>query len=135
MKKIIPGLILLILPALAAIAVNTDKLRGSLASVNTQRIIKADAEPQNWLAHGRTYGEQRYRPLNKINDKNVKDLGLAWYFDTHTKRGLEATPIVVDGIMYTTGSWSVVFANGARTGKLIWQYDPQVPKEWGAKAC
>src|SRR5262249_48706435 len=54
---------------------------------------------------------------------------------THTNRGLEATPLVIDGVMYTTGSWSVVFAIDARTGKEIWTYDPQVPKETGPKAC
>jgi len=135
MKKIVPAFILLILPAATAVAVDADKLRAALAAIDTPRLVKAGAEPQNWLAHGRTYDEQRYSPLDKINDKNAKDLGLAWYFDTHTQRGLEATPIVVDGIIYTTGSWSVVFANDARTGKLIWQYDPQVPKAWGAKAC
>ena len=53
-----------------------------------------------------------------------KELGLAWYFDTDLPRGHEATPIVVDGVIYTTGSWSVVFAIDARTGKLLWRHDP-----------
>ena len=104
-------------------------------SVGSERVVNADKEPQNWLAHGRTYDEQRFSPLNQINSENISDLGLAWYFDTGTDRGLEASPIVVDGIMYTSGSWSVVFANDARTGELIWQYDPEVPKEWGVNAC
>ena len=104
-------------------------------SMDGERITNADDEPQNWLAHGRTYEEARFSPLERINADNVDDLGLAWYFDTGTDRGLEATPIVVDGIMYTSGSWSLVFANDARTGKLIWQYDPEVPKAWGANAC
>ncbi len=110
-------------------------IREVTGSVNEDRILKADSEPGNWLAHGRTYSEQRFSPLDAINDGNVDQLGLAWYFDTGTNRGLEATPIVVDGIMYTTGSWSVVFANDARTGELIWKHDPKVPKSWGAKAC
>ena len=49
--------------------------------------------------------------------------------------GLEATPIVVDGVMFSTGTWSRVYANDGRTGELIWQYDPEVPKEWGKYAC
>lgn len=102
-------------------------------TLDGDRVIQAD--PGNWLAHGRTYDEQRFSPLDQINADNVQDLGLAWYFDTGTDRGLEASPIVVDGIMYTSGSWSVVFANDARTGELIWQYDPEVPKEWGFNAC
>ena len=104
-------------------------------SLDGERIINANTEPQNWLAHGRTYDEQRFSPLDEINADNVSELGLAWYFDTGTNRGLEASPIVVDGIMYTSGSWSVVFANNARTGELIWQFDPEVPKAWGYNAC
>lgn len=112
-----------------------DYIRGVTASVNGERIAAANEEPQNWLAHGRTYDEQRYSPLNNINDETISELGLAWYFDTDTDRGLEASPIVVDGIMYTSGAWSIVFAHDARTGKLIWKYDPEVPKAWGANAC
>ena len=104
-------------------------------TVDGERIVNADDEPGNWLAHGRTYDEQRFSPLDQITADNVGDLGLAWYFDTGTDRGLEASPIVVDGVMYTSGSWSVVFANDARTGELIWQFDPEVPKAWGANAC
>ena len=70
-------------------------------------------------------------PLADINDENVGGLGLAWYWNTGDARGLEATPIVVDGVMFSTGTWSRVYANDGRTGELIWQYDPEVPKEWG----
>ncbi len=105
------------------------------ADLDGKRIVNADDEPGNWLAHARTYDEQRFSPLDQITADNVADLGLAWYFDTDTDRGLEASPIVVDGIMYTSGSWSVVFANDARTGELIWQFDPEVPKAWGVNAC
>ena len=62
-------------------------------------------------------------------------LGLAWSWDTGTRRGLEATPIVVDGVMFSTGSWSVVWAHDAATGELLWRYDPMVPREWGKYAC
>jgi len=110
-------------------------IRKVTGTMNSERIINADSESNNWLAHGRTYDEQRFSTLTEVNDGNVDELGLAWYFDTETHRGLEASPIVVDGIMYTTGSWSVVFANDARTGELIWKYDPEVPRSWGAKAC
>lgn len=105
------------------------------AGVDTQRIIAADSDPQNWLAHGRTYAEQRYSPLRAINDGNVEKLGLAWSYATGTRRGLQATPIVVDGRMYTTGVWSVVYALDARNGRELWKYDPQVPRAWGRHAC
>jgi PQQ-dependent dehydrogenase (methanol/ethanol family) len=105
------------------------------AAVNGSRIGAADRETGNWLAHGRTYDEQRHSPLDAINADNAAQLGLAWYWDTGTSRGLEATPVVVDGIMFSTGSWSVVWAHDARTGELLWQYDPQVPRQWGKYAC
>ena len=91
------------------------------------RIIGADKEPHNWLSNGRTYSEQRFSPLKKINTANVEELGLAWSHDVkaRTARGLEATPIVVDGVMYTSGAWSHVFAIDARSGKLLWEFDPQ----------
>ncbi|XOV89362.1 MAG: PQQ-dependent dehydrogenase, methanol/ethanol family [Pseudomonadota bacterium] len=112
-----------------------DHIREVTAGVDGARITNADSEPGNWLAHGRTYDEARFSPLDQINDSNVGELGLAWWFDTETNRGLEASPIVVDGVMYSTGSWSLVFANNAKTGELIWKYDPQVPKSWGKNAC
>lgn len=107
----------------------------SATTAGDERIINADLEPQNWLAHGRTYDEQRYSPLEQINDKNVTNIGLAWHYDFDTHRGLEATPIVMDGVMYLTGSWSRVYALNAVTGELLWEYDPQVPGEWAVNAC
>ena len=103
--------------------------------VTAQRIINADSEPGNWLSHGRTYDEQRFSPLAKINDGNVSDLGLAWHFDIDTKRAMEATPLIADGVMYVTAAWSVLYALDARTGAPLWKYDPQVPKSWGTYAC
>jgi len=105
--------------------------------IHDKRILKADSEPHNWLAHGRTYAEQRWSPLAKITTANVGQLGLAWSRDikTRTARGVEATPIVVDGVMYTTGAWSQVLALNARTGQLLWEFDPQISGAYGAKGC
>lgn len=108
---------------------------GGAATVDGKRIAAAEAEPQNWLTHGRTYGEQRFSPLQQINAGNVEKLGLAWAYPTATTRGLQASPIVVDGRMYTTGTWSVVYALDARTGKELWKFDPEVPRAWGRYAC
>ena len=63
------------------------------------RIIAAESEPGSWLTHGRTYSEQRFSPLNDIGVDNIEDLGLAWYFDIETNRGIEATPLIVDGVI------------------------------------
>ncbi len=103
--------------------------------VTTARLLNAAAEPHNWLTHGGTYLEQRYSPLTEINDANVGQLQLAWHYDLDTNRGQEATPIIVDGVMYTTSAWSKVYALDAATGKELWTYDPQVPGERGFSAC
>jgi quinohemoprotein ethanol dehydrogenase len=105
------------------------------AAVDDARLAAADADADDWLSHGRGYDEQRYSPLAQIDESNVGRLGLAWWLDTDTTRGLEATPLVADGILYTTGSWSVVFAVDVRSGALLWKYDPQVPREAGRNAC
>ena len=88
--------------------------------INTQRIINADKEPQNWLSHGRDYNEQRYSPLNKINKNTINKLELEWSIDMDTTRGLEATPIVDNGIMFVTSAWSIIYAIDAKTGKNLW---------------
>ena len=93
------------------------------------------AQNVDWSSHGRTADEQRHSPLAQINDANVGGLGLAWSFDTGQFRGHEATPLVKDGVMYVTASWSVVHALDARTGELLWVFDPEVPKELGRYAC
>ncbi len=96
----------------------------------------ADADRSgDWMLHGRTYNEQRFSPLSQINDQNASQLGLAWYYDLDTRRGQEATPIVVDGVMYFTSAWSKVFALNAATGAPLWSYDPKVPGEWAVNAC
>lgn len=105
------------------------------ANIDADRIIHADNSPGDWLAHGRTYSEQRFSPLKDINRDTVKQLGVAWEFRTNTVRGLEATPIVSNGIMFVTGSWSKVWALDARTGRQLWFYDPEVPGQWGRFAC
>ena len=107
----------------------------ALRGVDANRIMHADAEPGNWLSHGRSYDEQRYSPLQQINAGNVSNLGLAWYFDLDSSRGQESTPLIVDGTMYVTTAWSMVKALDAKTGALKWAFDPQVPKSWGVYAC
>ncbi|MFO0690463.1 MAG: PQQ-dependent dehydrogenase, methanol/ethanol family [Myxococcota bacterium] len=103
--------------------------------VDPARAVAAASDADDWILHGRTYSEQRHSPLAQITRENVGQLGLAWSFDLGSKRGIEATPIVVDGVMYVSGEWSRVFALDAATGRLLWDYDPQVPREWGRHAC
>src|SRR5882724_7882149 len=98
--------------------------------------IKANAATsKDWPTTGLDYAETRFSKLNQITTDNVKNLGLMWSYNLESLRGVEATPLVVDGIMYVTASWSVVHAVDARTGKRIWSYDPGVNREQGYKGC
>ena len=100
-----------------------------LTAIAASFLSLAAAADQNWLVHGGTQTGQQFSPLNQINEKTVTKLGLVWAKELGTTRGLEATPIVQDGVIYTTGVWSVVFAFDARTGQRKWTYDPKVPRE------
>ena len=112
-----------------------DHIKTTTLQVDNERLVNADKTPADWLSHGRNYSENRYSPLNQITKANIKDLGLAWSVNLGTTRGIEATPLVVDGIMYISGPWSVVYAIDARKGQLIWTYDPKVRREYGERAC
>jgi len=109
--------------------------RAQPAAVDAARLIKADSEPGNWMTSGRTYSEQRYSPLDLINVGNIANLKLAWFYDLETARGQEATPLVVDGVMYVSTAWSIVKAFNAATGQLRWSYDPKVPRKTLIKVC
>ncbi|HVN00845.1 MAG TPA: PQQ-dependent dehydrogenase, methanol/ethanol family [Caulobacteraceae bacterium] len=103
--------------------------------VDQARLTGADSDASNWLSYGRTYNEQRFSPLTDVSTANVNQLGLAWHYQFDTDRGQEATPLVVDGTLYTTTTWSKVYAFDAATGALKWSFDPKVPGEDGFKAC
>ena len=89
----------------------------------------------DWTMYGRTYDDHRFSPLDQINENTVANLGLAWSQELGTTRGLEATPLEEDGVIYTTGSWSFVFALDATTGKILWTYDPKVSRERAYFIC
>jgi quinohemoprotein ethanol dehydrogenase len=92
----------------------------SPAAVDETRLQDADSEPQNWFTGGRDQGGTYYSPLSSIDASNVKDLGYAWTYDLGTPlRGQEATPIVVDGVMYTSGTWGYVYAVEAAPGPAL----------------
>jgi quinohemoprotein ethanol dehydrogenase len=110
------------------------------AAAAVQRVdgafIRANAaKTPDWPTTGVDYAETRYSRLDQINAANVKDLGLAWSYNLESTRGVEATPVVVDGIMYVSASWSVVHAIDTRTGQRIWTYDPQIDRSTGFKGC
>jgi len=108
---------------------------GAGEGVTAAMLVAADGDAANWISHGRTYSEQRYSPLDRINRDTVGNLGLAWFADMDTARGQEATPLVLDGKLYLTTAWSKVKAFDGATGRPLWEYDPEVPGETGVKAC
>ena len=117
-------------PAFAAAA---PKAPGDL---DAARLAAADQEPQNWFTGGRDKDGSYYSPLSNIDAKNVKQLGFAWQYDLgNPMRGQEATPIVIDGVMYTSGTWGYVYAVNAASGKELWRYDPKPDYFIGRHPC
>ena len=112
----------------AHIAAVTKKVDGAFMRAN-------EAKTADWPSTGLDYAETRFSKLDQVNASNVKDMGLVWSYNLESTRGVEATPLVVDGIMYVTASWSVVHAVDVRTGKRIWTFDPKVPRKDGYKGC
>src|SRR3984893_4308002 len=96
--------------------------------------IKTDSGA-DWATYGRTNDEQRFSPLKQINEQNIGQLGLVWSRELGTTRGLEATPLVSNGVIYTTGEWSVAYALDAKTGEILWTFDPKVPRARARTIC
>ena len=112
-----------------------DHIKAVTSAVDSASIKANTAASNDWPTYGLDYAETRFSKLKQITADNVKNLGLMWTYNLESVRGVEATPLVVDGIMYVTASWSVVHAVDARTGKRIWSYDPGVDREKGYKGC
>ena len=87
----------------------------------------------DWLAYGRTHDEQRFSPLKDINTTTISRLAPAWHLDLPDDVGLVSTPLVVDGVLYFTGSMNVIRAVDARSGRLLWRHDPEIARELAGK--
>lgn len=122
---------------ISALALAAAQIGGTaaLAEGGVTAAALADVPATEWLNYGRDHGEQRFSPLDAVNAGNVGNLGLAWYADLDTARGQEATPLVHDGVIYTSTAWSMVKAYDAATGKPLWAYDPKVPRDTLVRAC
>ena len=94
-----------------------------------------DAAAGQWTSVAGTWAEQRFSPLTQINERTVGRLGLAWYADLNTYRGVEATPLVIGETLYNVSAWDIVTAYDAASGKAKWTYDPKVPSIYGRIAC
>jgi quinohemoprotein ethanol dehydrogenase len=99
------------------------------ADVTVRRMENADKDAANWMSYGRTWGEQRFSPLTQINESNVSRLGLAWYADLGTYKGVTATPLVIDGVLYNISAMNITTAYDATNGTVLWTYDPRITYE------
>ena len=106
-----------------------------LVEVNDQRLINAGREPEQWLAYGQTFEEQRFSQLTQINRETISNLGLAWYRPFGERHRLQGTPLVVDGVMFVSNSWNVTYALDAASGKELWRFDPEVDRTSVRYAC
>ena len=112
-----------------------DHIKSITSEIDDDKLVNIEKIENEWLTHGGNYQENRYSSLHQINKSTIDSLGLVWSINLGTSRGLEATPLVVDGIMYLTGTWSMVYAIDIRKGEVIWTFDPEVPREYGEKGC
>jgi PQQ-dependent dehydrogenase (methanol/ethanol family) len=123
-------------PVATAAAAEKSAAKPSAApAVNGAFIAANAASGRDWPSHGLDYAETRFSNQRQITAANVKDLGLVWSYNLESTRGVEATPLVVGGVMYVTASWSIVHAIDVRTGQRLWTFDPKVPREAGYKGC
>ena len=99
---------------------------GTFGNVTAERIEKEVHSGENWMVNGGRLTGEHYSPLMEIRTGNVDGLGLAWATDIPSPLGLVAEPLVVDGVIYLSAPFSLVYALDAATGKQLWRFDPQV---------
>jgi alcohol dehydrogenase (cytochrome c) len=99
------------------------------AQVTSDRLLNSAKEPQNWLMYSGDYAGHRFSPLNQITTANAQSLVAKWVYQTGATGKFEATPLVVDGVLYGTGPDDRAFALDARTGRPIWLYQRPLPSD------
>jgi alcohol dehydrogenase (cytochrome c) len=115
-------LAVLVIAALSALAP-----RAPAQEVPYERLLRAAEDSANWLTYSGTYFSQRYSTLDQINTQNAKDLELKWVLQMDSLDRFQATPLVVDGVIYTVQPPNDVLAIDARTGREFWIYQHDVP--------
>ena len=116
-------------------AAASDSTAPAPGGVDDAALVGAADNAGEWLTYGRDYAEQRFSPLDDIDRESIARLGVVWHYDTDSLRGLEATPLVADGVLYASTSWSNVFALDAVTGAELWRWDAGADRIRGARAC
>src|SRR6266536_444979 len=114
----------------AAIAIAAMVTAAPAAEIDSSRLQSAEQNPADWLTYHGGYKSYHYSALDQINAGNVKNLQVAWtHLPGRSTRGLQAMPLVADGVLYYSGSYSRVFALDGATGKLIWSYFPELDED------
>lgn len=104
--------------------------------VSTDQLNNSDRDAKDWLTYHGGYSDYNYSALSQINTKNVKNLSIAWVHSPgRSTKGLQGTPLVYDGILYYSGSYSRVFALKGDTGEVLWSFIPEldealIPKQF-----
>ena len=101
----------------------------------SEELVKANQNAGEWMLYGRTYDNQRFSPLTQISPKNVASLRPVWAAALSSLDGVEATPLVKDGVLYVSGAYSHVFAFDARNGQRLWHWAPEYAPELGTILC
>ena len=107
----------------------------TLGACKSSNSAKTGGDSGDWNMHGGNYAEQQFSPLKQVTIENVGKLGLVWSHEFGTHRGLEGTPLVENGVLYTTVEWSVVYAMDVRNGQVLWTFDPKVPRSRARRIC
>jgi len=139
-KYVTAGLVVTLVAGLVWLNTTNDDSAGQetfdpevdIASLGDEAIAD-ESRTADWLAYGRTHSEQRFSPLDDVNIESISNLDVAWYMDLPNDVGLVSTPLVVDGILYFTGTMNIVRAVDAATGSMIWEHDPDVAGHIGTR--
>jgi quinohemoprotein ethanol dehydrogenase len=118
--------------ALCFAALAATSVAFAASSTTDTAALSNEVDGRNWAAYGRTFSESHYSPLTEINRDTVARLNLAWTLDLDVTNAI-TTPLAVDGVLYVAAGYSFVHAIDAKTGKLLWRYDPEVAKVAGKK--
>src|SRR5688500_9900633 len=104
------------------------------SQVTWERLLHADREPHNWLSYSATVNNHRYSGLTQITPANVKNLQQQWIWQARSLEKFEATPLVVDGVMYTVEAPNNIVALDAATGRPFWTFN-YTPAPEGRPCC
>ena len=101
----------------------------AFSPVTWERLVNAESEPENWMMYSGTLDSQRYSRLDQINTDNVTELEMKWSYQIPVIDRAETVPTVVDGVMFITEAPSNLTAVDARTGRVYWRYDHELPED------